>query len=116
LRESGHEIFEHDTIYGVIMSAKLRFEKAIETLQQRKTNLCCEDVKSLLVDLGFEVRDGKQGGHKIFVHQGLPSFMSGSFNCGHGKNPEIKPAYILKIIQILKHHRDELEEYLEETS
>jgi len=98
------------------MSAKLRIEKAIETLQKHKTNLCCEEVKSLLVDLGFEVRDGKQGGHKIFVHQGLPSFKSGSFNCGHGKNPEIKPAYIGKIIQILKQYCEELEEYLEETS
>ena len=98
------------------MSAKLQIQNTINSLQQRKASLCCNDVKSLLVSLGFEVRDGKQGGHKVFVHQGIPSFMSGSFNCGHGKNPEIKPAYILKIIQILKHHRDELEEYLEETS
>lgn len=106
----------HDTIFGVTMSAKLQIQNTINSLQQHKASLCCDDVKSLLVSLGFEVRDGKQGGHKVFVHQGIPSFMSGSFNCGHGKNPEIKPAYILKIIQILKHHRDELEEYLEETS
>lgn len=98
------------------MSAKLRIANTIENLQQRKANLCCEDVKSLLVNLGFEVRDGKQGGHKVFVHQGLPSFLSGSFNCGHGKNPEIKPAYIGKIIQVLKQHHDELVRYLEKTS
>lgn len=98
------------------MSAKLKVEKTIEHLQQHKTNLCCDDVKQLLVSLGFEVRDGKQGGHKVFVHQGMPSFMSGSFNCGHGKNPEIKPAYIGKIIQVLKQYHDELEAYLEKTS
>ena len=98
------------------MSAKLRIENAIDYLYQSKKSLCCEEVKSLLVGLGFEVRDGKQGGHKIFFHQGLPSFQSGSFNCGHGKNPEIKPAYIGKIIQILKQYREELEQYLEETS
>ena len=98
------------------MSAKLRIQSTIEKLQLHKTNLCCEDVKRLLQGLGFDVRDGKQGGHKIFVHPGLPSFMSGSFNCGHGKNPEIKPAYIGKIIQVLRQYNDELEAYLEKTS
>lgn len=98
------------------MSAKLQIQNTITSLQQRKASLCCDDVKSLLVGLGFEVRDGRQGGHKIFVHQGLPSFLSGSFNCGHGKNPEIKPAYIGKILQVLKQHHDELVSYLEKTS
>ena len=96
------------------MSVKLK--DTIDHLQQHKTNLCCEDVKHLLVDLGFEVRDGKKGGHKIFVHQGLLSFQSASFNCGHGKNPEIKSAYIQKIIQILKQYQKEIEEYLGEKS
>jgi predicted RNA binding protein YcfA (HicA-like mRNA interferase family) len=95
------------------MSAKLQIANTISTLQQRKASLCCEDVKDLLEKLGFEVRDGRKGGHKIYFHQGLPSFQSGSFNCGHGKNPEIKPAYISKIIQILKQYQDELEQYLE---
>lgn len=94
------------------MSAKLQIANTISRLQQHKASLCCAEVKDLLESLGFEVRDGKQGGHKIFVHQGLPSFQSGSFNCGHGKNPEIKPAYIGKIIQILKQYHDELEQYL----
>ena len=98
------------------MNAKLRVKDTIDYFQQHKTNLCCEEVKSLLVGLGFEVRDGKQGGHKIFVHQGVPSFMSGSFNCGHGKNPEIKPAYIGKIIRVLNQYHEELVRYLEETS
>lgn len=95
------------------MSAKLVLQRVVETLQQRKTNLCCNDVKGLLIELGFEVRDGKRGGHKVFVHQGLPSFKSGSFNCGHGKNPEIKPAYIAKILKVLEIHKSELENYLE---
>lgn len=98
------------------MNGKLRIDDIIELLQERKSRLCCTEVKKQLVSLGFEVRDGKQGGHKIFTHQGLPSFQSGSFNCGHGKNPEIKPAYISKIIQILKQYQSELEDYLEETS
>lgn len=98
------------------MSAKLHVQNAIDQLLQRKANLCCEDVKNLITELGFIVRDGKQGGHKIFTHPGVPSFLSGSFNCGHGKNPEIKPAYIGKIVQVLRQHHDELVAYLEKTS
>ena len=98
------------------MSAKLQIQNTIIDLQQRKSNLCCDDVKSLLVNLGFEVRDGKRGGNKVFFNKGLPSFINGSFNCGHGKNPEIKPAYIVKIIQVLKHYNDKLVLYLEKTS
>jgi hypothetical protein len=89
-----------------------KVKSIINQLQQHKSSLCCEDVKRLLTELGFDVRDGKQGGHKIFVHQGLLSFHSGSFNCGHGKNPEIKSAYIAKIIQILKQNQNELDDYL----
>lgn len=111
-----YELFFNDTIFSVTVNAKLQIADTIITLQQRKAALCCEEVKSLLLNLGFEVRDGKQGGHKIFVHLGLPSFQSGSFNCGHGKNPEIKPAYIGNIIRVLNQHHDELMRYLKETS
>lgn len=93
------------------MSAKL-YTEVVDTLRQRKTNLCCNDVKDLLLQLGFEVRDGKRGGHKVFTHDELPSFTSGSFNCGHGKNPEIKPAYITKIIRTLQIYEAELAQYL----
>lgn len=85
----------------------------IEQLQHRKSSLCCEDVKQLLTLLGFDVRDGKLGGHKIYVHQRLLLFHSGSFNCGHGNNPEIKLAYISKIVQVLKQYKNELDDYLE---
>lgn len=88
------------------MSGKV--EEVLLILQQRKTSLCCEEVKNLLQSLGFIVRDGKRGGHKIFIHPNLTSFFSGSFDCGHGKNPEIKPAYIKSIIKILTQYKDEL--------
>lgn len=96
------------------MNDKLSIAEIIKYLQQHKANLCCKEVTSQLVNLGFEVKDGNKGGHKVFVHPGLsPSFHSSSFNCGHGKNPEIKPPYINKIIKILEQHYEELEEFLE---
>ncbi|PPK73897.1 hypothetical protein B0F87_1138 [Methylobacter tundripaludum] len=95
------------------MNAKLRIANTISELQLHKASLCCGKVKDILVSLGFEVSDGNKGGHKVFTHQGLPSFHSGGYNCGHGKNPEIKPTYIGNIIRILKRYQDELEQYLE---
>jgi hypothetical protein len=68
---------------------------------------------TLLESLGFDVRDGKKGGHKIYVHKDLPTFKSGSYNCGHGKDPEIKSPYITKIINNLDPYREDIIKYLE---
>ena len=48
------------------------------------------------------------------VHQSLPAFYGGSFNCEQGKVPDIKPACITKIIPILKQNQEALDFYLTE--
>lgn len=74
----------------------------------------CAEMTSLLKSLGFDVRDGSRGGHKVFVHDGIQGFTSGSYNCDHGRNPEIKRAYIRKVLVILRQYEAELTRYLEE--
>ena len=73
----------------------------------------CQEAKALLRELGFEVKDGRKGGHKIYTHRHIDSFTSGSLNCDHGKNPEIKRPYIKKIIKVLDKYENELVKYLE---
>lgn len=90
----------------------MTFEEALTELDQSRSSMRCSDLKRLLTKLGFEVKDGKNGGHKVFTHGHLPTFISGSFDCGHGKDPEIKPAYIGKIIRTLKQHEDDLQKFL----
>ncbi len=34
----------------------------------------CQELADLLTELGFEVRDGKKAGHKVFVHHGIETF------------------------------------------
>ena len=68
----------------------------------------------MLASLGFGVRDGKKQGHKIFVHHGVSSFTSGAYTCGHGRNPEIKPVYIKKVVKLLRQYESELIQYLGE--
>jgi len=89
------------------------FNTIIQELESVRANARCRDVIEKLENLGFEVREGKRGGHKIFVHDHLPSFRSGSLNCGHGKNPEIKPVYIKKLIRLLNEHESDIKKYLE---
>lgn len=74
----------------------------------------CSELKDLIEELGFEVRDGRKGGHKLYFHDGLKDFLSASYNCDHGKNPEIKRSYIIKVIRVIKKYKSELDEILEE--
>lgn len=94
------------------MVGKMRTALVCRTLNERKGNIRCQEIKRLLENLGFFVKDGKRGGHKVFTHDGLAGFISQSFNCGHGKNPEIKKPYIAKIVDLLKEREKDLDEYL----
>jgi hypothetical protein len=89
------------------------YTKVIVELKNAGSSMRCDEVKKHLTSLGFEVRDGKRGGHKVYTHLHLSAFTSGAFNCDHGKNPEIKKAYITKVIKVLKQHEGELIRYLE---
>lgn len=87
--------------------------QAIEQLDSAGASMRCAEITKLLQGLGFEVRDGKRGGHKVFFHDHIKDFLSGSYNCDHGKNPEIKRPYIRQVLAILRQHEAELTRYLE---
>lgn len=87
-----------------------------QQLKASKKNIRCLELVELMESLGFEVRDGKKGGHKVCTHPHLPDFWSLGVNCGHGKNPEIKPAYITKILHALDAHEADLRAHLGEQS
>lgn len=76
----------------------------------------CTELTGLLISLGFEIRNGKLGSHKVFFHDGLPQFHSGSYNCEHGLNPQIKRPYIIKILRILREHESDLKTFLGEST
>lgn len=90
-----------------------RLDQAITDLKAAKSSIRCEDLAAYLLGLGFEVRPGKAG-HKLVTHPGLEGFKSMSYNCGHGKNPEIKPAYVVNVLRALRQYESELDEFLRE--
>ena len=96
------------------MSAKSKLNQVIGALEASVASIRCQHLAEQLELLGFEVRDGKRGGHKLFFHAEITSFHSGSFNCGHGKNPEVKPVYVRKIVRLLRQYEKELITYLDQ--
>ena len=94
------------------MAAKI-VEKAIQDLASAGAAMRCEDLRRLLETLGFEVRDGARGGHKVFVHAQIKDFLSSSYDCGHGRNSQVKRPYIKKVLAILRQYESDLNDYLE---
>lgn len=92
------------------MSAKVT--DALQRLTDAGSSLRCDELRRILESLGFEVRDGKKAGHKVVTHAGLPDFFSAAYTCGHGKNPEIKPAYIHKIRKLIEEREADLRDWL----
>jgi len=72
--------------------------------------MSCADLEAVLRALGFRVRDGRRGGHKLFTRPGLVGFHGGSFN--GGTNP-IRPCYVVTVIRTINLYREDLKTLLE---
>ena len=97
------------------MTDPSQYYAVLEELRTRGATIRCNELANMLTSLGFDVRDGKKAGHKVFTHPGIGSFTTGAYTCGHGRNPEIKPAYIKKVARLLNQYKKELIEHLGET-
>lgn len=86
----------------------------VQTITQdwrhRKANLRCKEICAGLEYLGFTVRDGRRGGHKIVSHSSLEDFIGTNFNGGHGTNDIVRPRYVEKLLRVLENWSDELEQ------
>lgn len=89
-----------------------RVSALVADLRARKANVRCKELTELLKDLGFTITPGR-GNHKIVTHDGLDGFTSTSYDCGHGKDAQIKPPYITKVARVLSDYASELSRYLE---
>lgn len=80
-----------------------------EDWRRRKTNLRCNEICASLEHLGFIVRDGSRGGHKIVSHPRLREFSGTNFDGGHGANDLVKPRYVEKLLRVIRDWMDDLE-------
>lgn len=88
--------------------------QAINELQERTTNIRCSELVAMLESLGFTVRKGANGGHRVFIHNSLDGFYSSSFDGGHGRDDTVKPVYVRSVRRILLEHETDLRALLEE--
>jgi hypothetical protein len=58
--------------------------------------------------MGFRVREGRKGNHRIYTHANLAGFYGGNFDGGHGTDAEIKPVYVGQVVRTLKKYATEL--------
>lgn len=87
-------------------------EQTIDALKAAKANTSCSELARHLHSLGFDIRDGRKPGHKLYFHDGLEDFYSSSYSCGHGRNPTVRPAYIQNVIQVLREHKTAISKHL----
>jgi hypothetical protein len=83
-------------------------DDAIASLTANKKNTRCSELVSVLTSLGFKVRRGSSGGHRVFSHSKLVGFMGGNFNGGHGADDVVKSVYVQKVINILSLYQSQL--------
>jgi hypothetical protein len=84
------------------------YDEVKRDLQNAGASMRCSDVIRILESLGFVVRECGKGKHRVFKHPSIPSFLGGSFDCGHGRNPEVKKVYVKKILRVLDEFEAEI--------
>jgi hypothetical protein len=83
-------------------------QKVIQYLNSNKTNLRCNDVRDVLEDFGFTVKEGKKGNHRRYMHREIPEFRGANYDCGHGKNSKVLPRYIENVVKVLNKYEQEI--------
>ena len=85
-------------------------QTALERLGPSASAVRCRELVALLESLGFTVRRGRRGNHRIVTHAGLDDFLGTSFDCGHGRDPEVRPVYVRKLRRVMEMHAQALGE------
>jgi len=92
------------------------FDKLRQSLQNMASgaNSSCQDFTSLLKKMGFDVRDGSKGGHKIVTHDGinLTAEDGANYNCGHNPGTKVKRGYVKTFLGIVDENEAKLRSYI----
>jgi len=87
-------------------------DDVIDLFHQKRRSLPCSEATRELESLGFRVRSGSKGGHRVVSHPGLADFHGTSFNGGHGSDEELKAGYVGNLIRVLRQHKEALDKLL----
>lgn len=97
----------------MVHGAYMDYDELVTRLETAGNAARCNDLKAWLSGAGFNLKQGRAN-HFVITHPHITGFITGSFNCGHGKNKAVKKPYITKILNhIVKRYEEELRNYLE---
>jgi hypothetical protein len=83
---------------------------SIGRLDPRGPGIRCNELVRLLEALGFVVRRGRKGNHRSVEHPYLPGFRGTNFDCGHGRDPQVRRVYIRSLRRVIETHAEALSE------
>ena len=83
------------------------FDEAVRLLRSGRS-VRCSDLVSMLERLGFVARRGRRGNHRIVTHPRLPGFFGTSFDCGHGRDAQVRPDYVRKLRRVFETYEEDL--------
>lgn len=91
------------------------FEKLLRKLDAltKSANTSCSEFTSILIELGFQIENCGNAGHKIARHPAVSITEYPNYNCGHNKGSAVKRPYIKKLHKFVKQYENVIKEYLQ---
>lgn len=89
--------------------SRLSYYACLTDLKGRVANVQCDELKTVLSSFGYEVVQRASGKHHTYDHPEM-DWIGANFDCGHGRNPQVLPNYVRKVIKVLTEHEDDLKE------
>jgi hypothetical protein len=75
-------------------------------------NTTCRNFTRLLENLGFEISDCGNAGHKIARHPAVSLTAYPNFDCGHNLGSTVKRPYIKKLFVFVETHQESIKQHL----
>jgi len=89
----------------------MAYRDVVARLTAEVASTRCVDLVQMLESLGFRVTNRANGNHRVYYHPELSrisTFTTANFDCGHGRNPEVKPQYVRNVLKVLRNYELEL--------
>lgn len=87
---------------------------AIRQLSAGGANTRCSDMNRILSGLGFRIENGSRGNHRTFHHDEIDKFLGGNYDCGHGRDAQLKKRYVEQVAKVVIEFEDDLRTILGE--
>ena len=92
----------------------MTLDDAINRLSSGRGSIRCKELRRILGDLGFEIREGKKQGHFVVKHPGLKGWYGTDFACPHKSGDPVRKGHMSNVLNALKQREGELRELLGE--